>query len=163
MSQTYSLPPSPALLQALASNLPSSIPDSLLTYNLIPSPCNLEPWLEKVLSGYITTTILPLPEHDFSSDAKATGCQICEREHLPLTYHHLIPRQMHAKAVRRGWAQQWELQKVAWLCRACHSFVHKIATNEELARELNTIETLVERDDVRRWAGWIGRVRWKAR
>lgn len=79
------------------------------------------------------------------------------------TYHHLIPRQMHAKAVKRGWHKEWELNKVAWLCRACHSYVHKIATNEELARELYSIELLTEREDVQKWANWVGRVRWKSR
>jgi len=68
---------------------------------------------------------------------------------------------MHAKAVKRGWAKEWELQKVAWLCRACHSFVHRIASNEELAKELNSVDKLIERDDVQSWAKWVGRIRWK--
>ena len=80
-----------------------------------------------------------------------------------MTYHHLIPRQMHAKAVKRGWAKEWELQKVAWLCRACHSFVHRIASNEELARDWRSVEDLMEREDVQAWAKWVGKVRWKAR
>jgi hypothetical protein len=52
---------------------------------------------------------------------------------------------------------------VAWLCRACHSFVHGLASNEELAREWWSVENLLGREDVRRWAGWVGGVRWKAR
>jgi hypothetical protein len=70
---------------------------------------------------------------------------------------------MHAKAVKRGWCQAWETQKVAWLCRACHSYVHQIASNEELARDWSSVEKLSEREDVQRWAKWVGRVRWKAR
>lgn len=70
---------------------------------------------------------------------------------------------MHAKAVKRGWHGEWELGKVAWLCRACHSFVHKIAGNEELAREYYSVELLLEREDVVKWAGWVGKVRWKAK
>jgi hypothetical protein len=38
-----------------------------------------------------------------------------------------------------------------------------VATNEELAREYGSVERLGEREDVRRFAGWVGRVRWKAR
>jgi hypothetical protein len=41
--------------------------------------------------------------------------------------------------------------------------VHKIASNEELARDFSSIERLLEREDVVKWAAWVGRVRWKAR
>lgn len=70
---------------------------------------------------------------------------------------------MHTKAVKRGWHREWEVNKVAWLCRACHSYVHQIATNEELAREFYDVEMLLERQDVQRFAAWVGRVRWKAK
>ena len=52
---------------------------------------------------------------------------------------------------------------MAWLCGACHRFVHKCATNEELAKEWFTVERLMQREDMRTWAGWVGRIRWKAR
>jgi hypothetical protein len=52
---------------------------------------------------------------------------------------------------------------VAWLCRACHSFVHRIARNEELARSWYSVELLESREDVQAWVSWVGRVRWKAR
>ncbi|KAF1984081.1 hypothetical protein K402DRAFT_447841 [Aulographum hederae CBS 113979] len=55
------------------------------------------------------------------------------------------------------------LNNVAWLCRACHSFVHAMAGNEELASEWYTLERIEGREDVRRWVGWVGRVRWKKR
>lgn len=52
---------------------------------------------------------------------------------------------------------------MAWLCRQCHSFVHRVAGNAELAREWFTVERLLGREDVGRWAASVGRVRWKAR
>ncbi len=52
---------------------------------------------------------------------------------------------------------------VAWLCRACHSFVHRIEKNEELARQWYTVDRLKEREDVQVWIGWVGRIRWKKR
>jgi hypothetical protein len=42
-------------------------------------------------------------------------------------------------------------------------FVHRVATNEELAREWYTVERLVEREDVIAFTNWVGGVRWKAR
>lgn len=82
---------------------------------------------------------------------------------MPLTYHHLIPRSTHEKVVKRGWHEGWRLNAVAWLCRACHSFVHGIGSNEELAREWWSVELLVGREDVQRWRAWVGRVRWRSR
>lgn len=92
----------------------------------------------------------------------ATGCEICLRSWIPLTYHHLIPKDVHAKALKRGWHHEDQLQNVAWICRACHSFVHRAASNEELAKEWFTVERLLEREDVRAFATWVGKVRWKA-
>lgn len=70
---------------------------------------------------------------------------------------------MHAKAVKRGWHTEDELNNVAWLCRACHTYVHRVASHEELAREFYTVERLGEREDVGRFVEWVGRVRWKSR
>lgn len=42
-------------------------------------------------------------------------------------------------------------------------FIHSCATNEELARDYYTVEKLLARDDVQKFRGWIGKVRWKAR
>ncbi|KAK0861894.1 hypothetical protein LTS02_007532 [Friedmanniomyces endolithicus] len=160
----YEVPLATSLLIAITDHLPPTTADSLQTYALIPDSTDLDRFLEPILESYIVTTTSPSPEYTPALTAtRPAGCEICEREHLPLTYHHLIPRQMHAKAVKRGWHREWELNKVAWLCRACHSYLHRVATNEELARELYSVELVLERDDVGKWARWVGRVRWKAR
>lgn len=164
MSQKYAVPLDYSLVECVVKPLPLSIPDSLTSYALMSEPSELERFLEPVLAAYVSTVTSAPPEHTPSLAAsRPDGCEICAREHLPLTYHHLIPRQMHAKAVKRGWHSEWELNKVAWLCRTCHSYVHRIASNEELAKELYSVEALLEREDVQKFAGWVGRVRWKAR
>ncbi|TKA43656.1 hypothetical protein B0A54_05439 [Friedmanniomyces endolithicus] len=160
----YDIPLDPSLLTTIVDHLPPTTSDSLQTYALIPSPTDLDRFLQPILESYIATTTSPPPEYTPALTAtRPAGCEICAREHLPLTYHHLIPRQMHAKAVKRGWHREWELQRVAWLCRACHSYLHRVATNEELARKLYSVELVMERKDVVKWANWVGRVRWKAR
>lgn len=65
--------------------------------------------------------------------------------------------------VKRGWHGEWALGAVAWLCRACHGFVHGVGSNEVLAREWWSVELLLGREDVQRWKGWVGRVRWRSR
>ena len=144
----------------LLNNTPHEVMDSLQTY------CNVEPssiknFLSPVYRDYVDAATRTPPSYD--TGKRAAACEICEREWIPLTYHHLIPRQTHAKAIKRGWHEQWQLEKVAWLCRACHSFVHRIAGNEELAREWWSVELLMGREDVQSWAKWVGRLRWKGR
>ncbi|CZT23355.1 related to 2-haloalkanoic acid dehalogenase [Ramularia collo-cygni] len=164
LGTTYSVPMDTMLLERFVEALPLTVADSLTSYNLIVSPSDLDRFLEPAFSTYITSTTSVPPEHTPSLAAsRPEGCEICEREHLPLTYHHLIPRAVHTKAVKRGWHREWELNKVAWLCRACHSFVHKIESNEVLAKDYYSVELLIEREDVQKWAGWVGRIRWKAR
>lgn len=38
-----------------------------------------------------------------------------------------------------------------------------MAGNEELAKEWYTVERMYEREDVQKWAVWVGGVRWKKR
>ncbi|KAF2211106.1 hypothetical protein CERZMDRAFT_44140 [Cercospora zeae-maydis SCOH1-5] len=164
LAEKFATPVESRLLDDLVKPLPLAVADSLVTYSLMMEPTDLDRFLEGPLNNYISSAVAPPPEHTPSLAAsRPDGCEVCQREHLPLTYHHLIPRAIHAKAVKRGWHKEWELNKVAWLCRACHSYVHRIASNEELGKDLYSVELLMEREDVQKWAGWVGRVRWKAR
>lgn len=61
---------------------------------------------------------------------------------------------------------------MAWLCRACHSFVHRLASNEELAKKYYTVDLIRDggtegdsekREEVEAFARWVGGVRWKSR
>jgi hypothetical protein len=161
LAEKYSVPLDSDIYEDLLQPLPLSVSDSLTSYGLLSDPTDLPRLLEPVFTAYITSRTTAPPE--FAPAARASECEICEREHLPLTYHHLIPRAVHAKVVKRGWHSSWELNKVAWLCRACHSFVHRLATNEELAKEWYSVDLLLERDDVQKWAAWVSKVRWKAK
>ncbi|EME39994.1 hypothetical protein DOTSEDRAFT_158617 [Dothistroma septosporum NZE10] len=164
LASRYSVPLGNAEIESLIKPLPLSVPESLTTYGLINDESDLDHFLEPCINSYITTTSEPPAEYTPALTAtRPGGCEICDREHVPLTYHHLIPRQVHAKVVKRGWHKEWELNKVAWLCRACHSYVHRVAPNEQLARELYSVDLLLEREDIQRFAKWVGTVRWKAR
>ncbi|KAH6615677.1 hypothetical protein B0J18DRAFT_437920 [Chaetomium sp. MPI-SDFR-AT-0129] len=146
----------------------SSSPTSEPTTTTTPSTWNLptpSEFLAPILTAYLTTATSP-PPPPRSTKATAmstTGCEICGRDWLNLGYHHLIPRMVHAKVVKRGWHRADELQNVAWLCGACHRFVHRFRGHEELAREFYTVERLLGAEEVRRFAEWVGRVRWMAR
>ena len=161
LEEKYSCPLSSSTLGPLLAQIPTAINDSLEAYSLIPSKEDLPRFFAPVFEEYFQEVSKPPPPNDPSF--KATECEICRRDWVPLTYHHLIPRQVHAKALKRRWHEEWRLNSVAWLCRACHNFVHGIASNEELARELWSIERLTARQDVQNFALWLSRVRWKSR
>ena len=158
--QNYSNPLPAITIKTLLANVSPCVIDSLEAYHLI-EPGSEKNFLVPVLQNYVKAATSPPPIYDHSN--RATACEICGRDWVPLSYHHLIPKDVHAKAVKRGWHEEWELQSVAWLCRACHNFVHQIESNEELARNWWTVERLMSREDMQGWAAWVGRVRWKAR
>ncbi|KAF2664228.1 hypothetical protein BT63DRAFT_429751 [Microthyrium microscopicum] len=139
-------------IDALTNTLPAYLTDTLTTYAL-PTANDL---LVSVIPAYIRAVAAPPPTW---ANTRASACELCDRDWVPLTYHHLIPRSVHGIAKR--WHEEWELNKVAWLCWACHGCVHRVASNEELAREWHTVERLKEREDIRRFVGWVGGVRWK--
>lgn len=80
-----------------------------------------------------------------------SGCEICGRRGITLTRHHLIPQSVQASRHRPA--------DLAMLCKACHVFVHKMASNKDLASEYSTVDLILEREDVQRFASWVGN-RW---
>jgi hypothetical protein len=159
MSEKWSLPLTLTMLEELVDHVSGDVVDSLTAYGLIvPPKSDAQSFLAPVLSGYISAMTTPPPKW---AETRTSACEICEREWVPMTYHHLIPKQVHAKVLKRKWHEEHRLNSVAWLCRACHSFVHRMASNEELAREWYTVDLICQREDVQKWAQWVRRVRWK--
>ncbi|MDQ0209011.1 HNH endonuclease [Alkalicoccobacillus murimartini] len=71
-------------------------------------------------------------------------CELCLREEVERTVHHLIPRQ-------KGGAH---LEK-AMLCIPCHKQIHALYSNAELALRLSSIEQLQRDEAIRRFIKWI--------
>lgn len=164
LQEDYALPlTSNDISEKITPTLDPEASDSLTTYGILTPPTeDTTTFLAPILTTYLTTATAPPPPPS-STRSRATECETCGRGWVPLTYHHLIPRFVHAKAVKRGWHREEDLQAAAWLCRACHSFVHRFAGHEALAREYYTVERLLAQEEVRSFAAWVGRVRWKAR
>ena len=84
-------------------------------------------------------------------------CQLCERAGVPLTRHHLIPRSQHHKRyVRLAFSRDERLSRIAWLCAACHKYLHAVFEERELAMRLHSVESLRAHPEVRRFADWLG-------
>lgn len=75
-------------------------------------------------------------------------CPLCGRPIPPEleSRHHLVPR---LKGGSRG--------PCATLHSACHSKIHAVLTESELARNYNTVETLREHPEIARFIRWISR------
>jgi 5-methylcytosine-specific restriction protein A len=80
-------------------------------------------------------------------------CQLCDRENLFLTKHHLIPRGRHNKRVKRD--NEGNEKNTTPMCRSCQNQIHSLFTNKQLERDFNTIEMLKANEDVQRWIKWI--------
>lgn len=164
MQREYALPLTPENITKL--DLIPSITENLITYGVIapdPSlssdlPATIQVFLAPVLSSYLASRTTPPPA---TYATRASECEICDRSWIPLSYHHLIPRSVHDKVVKRGWHSSADLNNVAWLCGACHRFVHQFKPNEELASDYYTVELLLEEEEVQKWAEWASKLRWK--
>ncbi|EPQ53041.1 hypothetical protein GLOTRDRAFT_79058 [Gloeophyllum trabeum ATCC 11539] len=138
---------------------PPTFVETLVSYGICSDDDSAVRWLRKVLLDYVKETCAPPPVW---STTRTKECELCGRE-VPLTYHHLIPRSTHAKALKKKWHPQDMLNSVAWLCRPCHSAVHRAASNEDLARSYYTLELLLEREDIQKWAKYASKQRYGVR
>lgn len=181
----YALPLTGEDIAVVLPSLDPSISDSLVAYGAIDGDRQgIDELLAPVVGEYITAASAPPPP---PRSTRTSECEICGRDWIDLSYHHLIPRFVHEKvtfpqianlhvclppprdtpltrgqAVKRGWHREEELQNVAWLCGACHRFVHQFAKHEDLARYYYTVDLLLEQPEIHAWANWVGRLRWKS-
>jgi len=87
--------------------------DTLLSYRLVSDEEDATRFLRNVIVDFVEQATAPPPVW---SSTRTKECEICERE-VPLTYHHLIPRSMHEKVLKKGWHSESMINSVAWLCR----------------------------------------------
>ncbi|ETW03872.1 hypothetical protein H310_05217 [Aphanomyces invadans] len=76
-------------------------------------------------------------------------CAMCERP-VHLTEHHLIPRQIHARYLKRGYTRDF-LNRCIRICRSCHSKIHSTIDNRTLAEDFNTLEKLLAHDSISKY------------
>ena len=84
-----------------------------------------------------------------------SACELCARTQLPLTRHHLIPLARHNKArTQRRFSRDTMKTDIAMLCRPCHSQIHRLFDNHELAGYYHTIERLQQHSEVQKFINW---------
>jgi hypothetical protein len=100
-------------------------------------------------------------EQTLLAPPRPDACELCERENH-LTIHHLFPRSEHTYILSHPPAdvdinitkQSLLTTHIAYLCRPCHSAVHRIADNRKLGQELFSIPRLLENPEVVKFVGY---------
>jgi len=69
-------------------------------------------------------------------------CDLCDREVVKITSHHLISKQKKSDG------------RTAKMCLPCSKQVHALFSNKEL-KHLDTIKKLKAEDKIRVWIGWV--------
>ncbi|UPL50052.1 HNH endonuclease [Hymenobacter sublimis] len=77
-----------------------------------------------------------------------TRCGLCEREVQHTSRHHLVPRE---EGGRYG--------PTVELCQPCHSTIHLLLSNRELARHYNSVERLRQAEELQKYLHWVRRNR----
>jgi 5-methylcytosine-specific restriction endonuclease McrA len=93
---------------------------------------------------------------DDEEDLAPGLCAMCERP-MPLTFHHLIPKSTHADMLKRGLCAKEDLTRGVRICRPCHSAVHSFHDNKTLAVKYNTLDALLELEEIRKFIKWISK------
>ncbi|TGE25382.1 HNH endonuclease [Hymenobacter aquaticus] len=75
-------------------------------------------------------------------------CELCLREVGSVSRHHLVPRE---EGGRYG--------PTVALCQPCHSTVHLMFSNRELARRYSTVEALQAAPELQKYLHWVRRSR----
>ncbi len=86
---------------------------------------------------------------------KPLHCELCGRPEQ-LTKHHLIPRMRHRnKRIQKQFNRTELHSRILWVCRPCHSHIHNVLTEHELANVYNTRDILLNHPAIQRFIVWI--------
>ncbi len=80
-------------------------------------------------------------------------CALCARD-LPLTFHHVIPRLMHKRRWVKELFEPAQLQEGIWVCKPCHSAIHRFIDHAELAKDFHTVDALMAHEELGKFVRW---------
>eukprot|EP01125_Pyxidicula_operculata_P012774 TRINITY_DN4201_c0_g1_i2.p1 TRINITY_DN4201_c0_g1~~TRINITY_DN4201_c0_g1_i2.p1 ORF type:complete len:227 (+),score=43.44 TRINITY_DN4201_c0_g1_i2:25-705(+) len=95
-----------------------------------------------------------VPDEEDGASVGEGCCVICTRE-MPLTKHHLIPREVHELYKKRYQMTKEQLHTGIMVCRSCHSALHSFIDNKSMASDYNTLEKIMEHPKVINWIPYI--------
>ena len=94
----------------------------------------------------------PIPPITLPGDVML--CGLCRSE-AANSFHHLIPRTVHANKWFKKRLTREEIRSGVELCRQCHNAIHDFIPDEkELGRHYNTVEKLLTHAQVAKYVEW---------
>lgn len=95
------------------------------------------------------------PNQPLNDRDDVAACELCGRS-MSLTRHHLIPQSRHNKSrTRRKFSRDAMKSDIAMICRPCHSQIHRVFSNHELADYYHTIERIREHSEMQKFIAWV--------
>ena len=82
-------------------------------------------------------------------------CELCEREVMSTSRHHLIPRTVHSNKWFKKRFTRTQMEFTVDLCRDCHRQIHRFFSAKDLGREYNSLEKLREHEKVKNFVAWL--------
>lgn len=83
-------------------------------------------------------------------------CALCRRRGS-LSFHHLIPRALHAnKWFKQRYSRQ-QMQEGIEVCGDCHAAIHQFIPRKALGRTYNTCDALRAHPELARFIAWASR------
>jgi len=85
---------------------------------------------------------------------KPSACCLCGNP-SSITFHHLIPKTCHTnKWFKKKFTKHDMQTRGIFVCRKCHSFIHKKFTEKALGRDFNTFDKIACHEDIQRYITW---------
>jgi hypothetical protein len=84
-------------------------------------------------------------------------CAICKLNYdeTEMNFHHLIPKCFHNnKRILKQYDKDFLNKNGVMLCIACHNKLHSCIDEKDMAFEFNTIDKLLEIEDIHKWSNW---------
>ncbi len=88
-------------------------------------------------------------------------CVLCERL-MPLTWHHLYPKEVQKKFLRRGLMTEEDRNSGIRICRQCHNAIHRFFDNGTLAEKLHSVESLMQQESMQKWVAYASKQKARA-
>ena len=81
-------------------------------------------------------------------------CELCGTGRL-ITFHHLIPKSCHKnKWFRKNFSKEQMRESGIYICRSCHSFIHRQFAEKTLGRDLNSLQALLADEKIKKHIAW---------
>lgn len=83
-------------------------------------------------------------------------CEMCKRENVKLTFHHLIPKTVHRRSYfKKKYSRQFLNTHGLNLCNLCHNGLHRLYDEMTLAKQYHTLDLILADQAISKHIEWV--------